>query len=172
MAEGRDLSFVEALGKLGVLGVGRGFGIEGIAGDVGVRGADGGVRGLRGVGAAGEKTGEKASEAQGGDFKEIAFGARGGQKGHELGSRCCMGKAEVRQGYRGASEATMTPKSERAPGSALWIGARLAVSGLLKTKDFRLTVFFFDLGDIGRRKDFLRRRLFPNLKRDEVHQNS
>jgi hypothetical protein len=91
MAEGRDLSFVEALGKLGVLGVGRGFGIEGIAGDVGVRGADGGVRGLRGVGAAGEKTGEKASEAQGGDFKEIAFGARGGQKGHELGSKVLHG---------------------------------------------------------------------------------
>jgi hypothetical protein len=77
-----------------------------------------------------------------------------------------MGKAEVRQAYRGASEATMTPKSERAPGWALWIGARLAVSGLLKTKDFRLTVFSFDSGDIGRRKDFVRGRLFPNLKRD------
>jgi hypothetical protein len=66
MPESRDLGFVEALGKL------RGLGL-GVVGDWG-----GGFYvddGVGGVVAAGEKTSEKASEAQGGYFKEVAFGA-------------------------------------------------------------------------------------------------
>ena len=65
MAESRDLGFVEALGKL------RGLSL-GVVGDWGGRDVDDGVGG---VVAAGEKTGEKASEAQGGYFKEVAFGS-------------------------------------------------------------------------------------------------
>jgi hypothetical protein len=65
---------------------------------VDVRGGGGGVLG---VGAAGEEAGKEAGEAQGGNFKEVAFGARGGQKGHEQGSRWCMLMHELRQAYRG-----------------------------------------------------------------------
>jgi hypothetical protein len=69
--EGGNLGFVEALGKLGELSFGGGVGVEGVTGDV-----DGGGRG-GGAGkvcAAGEKSGEEASEAEGGDFEEIASG--------------------------------------------------------------------------------------------------
>jgi hypothetical protein len=71
--EGGDLGRVQALGKARGLSCGGGVGIEGVAGDVGVGGVDGGVVG--GIGAAGEETGDEASEAQGGYFEEIALSA-------------------------------------------------------------------------------------------------
>jgi hypothetical protein len=89
MFEGRDLGSVKAFGKASGLSSGRGVRIEGVGGEVGVGGVDGG--GVGGVGAAREETGEEASEAQGGDFEEIAFGARGGQEGHELRSKVMHG---------------------------------------------------------------------------------
>jgi hypothetical protein len=69
MPERGDLSGFDAFGKMGGLGL---VWTEGVAGDVSIRGADGGVRG---VVAAGEETGDEASEAQGGYFEEVAFGA-------------------------------------------------------------------------------------------------
>ena len=91
MAEGGNLGGFDALGKAGGLGLGGGgVGAEGLAGEKGAGSAGGGVLG---VGAAGEQACEEASEAQGGYFKEVAFGARDGQKGHEQGSRWCMGDA-------------------------------------------------------------------------------
>jgi hypothetical protein len=87
MMEGGNLGLVEALGKSSRLGIG-GFWTEGVAGYVGVGTADGGIGG---VGAAGEQTGEEACEAEGGNFEEVAFGSRGGQKGHELGSKVVHG---------------------------------------------------------------------------------
>ena len=59
-----------------------------VAGELGVGGGDGGVGG---VVAAGEETGEEASEAKGGYFQEAAFGTRGGQERHELGSKAVHG---------------------------------------------------------------------------------
>jgi hypothetical protein len=106
--ESGNLGCFDALGKLRGFCWGRGVGAEGVAGEVGV----GGGGAFLGVGAAGEQAGEKASEAQGGYFKEVAFGARGGQKGHEQGSRWCMVMHELRQAYRGASGATMTRSGE------------------------------------------------------------
>jgi hypothetical protein len=72
MPQGGDLGCFDAAGQAG--GSGRDVGAKGVAG-----------RGV--VITAGEKAGEKASETQGGNFQEAAFGARGGQKRHELGSK-------------------------------------------------------------------------------------
>jgi hypothetical protein len=52
---------------------------EGVAGVTGCAG-----RGAWGVGASGEETGDQASEAEGSDFQEAAFGARSRQEVHEL----------------------------------------------------------------------------------------
>jgi hypothetical protein len=87
MVESGDLGFVETLGKAGQSSL-RGFWIEGVGGDWSVGSGSGGVRRLV---AAAEQTGEEASEAQGGDLKEIAFGARSRQEGHELGSKVFLG---------------------------------------------------------------------------------
>jgi hypothetical protein len=70
MTESGDLGGFDALGKAGGLRFDGGVGAEG-AGGGGVGDVDGG---FRGVVAAGEKSGEKASEAQRGNFKEVAFG--------------------------------------------------------------------------------------------------
>ena len=88
MMESGDLGFVETFGKAGQLSFPGGVGIEGVGGDWGVGGGGGGVGRLV---AAAEQTGEQAGEAQGGDLKEIAFGARSRQEGHELGSKVVHG---------------------------------------------------------------------------------
>jgi hypothetical protein len=87
MVQSGDLGFVETFGKAGQSSL-RGVGIEGVGDDWGVGSGGGGVRRLV---AAAEQTGEEASEAQGGDLKEIAFGARGRQERHELGSKVFLG---------------------------------------------------------------------------------
>jgi hypothetical protein len=88
MMESRDLGLVETFGKAGQLSLRGGVWIEGVGGDWGVGGGGGGVGGLV---AAAEQAGEEASEAQGGDLKEIASGARSRQEGHELGSKVFHG---------------------------------------------------------------------------------
>lgn len=85
MVESGDLGLVETLGKRGELSLG--LGIEGIGGEGGVGGGRGDSGGVSRLVAAGEQTGEEASQAQRGDFNEIAFRARSRQKGHELGSK-------------------------------------------------------------------------------------
>jgi hypothetical protein len=72
MPEGGNLRRFDALGKGRGLSFSGGVRTIGVAGDVSVGGTDGGVRG---VVAAGEKPGEEASEAKGGNFEEVAFGA-------------------------------------------------------------------------------------------------
>ena len=72
MPERGNLSFVEALGEPGGLRFGGGVWVERVAGDVGIGGGGGG---FGEVSATGEESGEEASEAQGGNFEEIAFGA-------------------------------------------------------------------------------------------------
>jgi hypothetical protein len=84
MMESRDLGLVETFGKADQLSLRGSVWIEGVAGDWGVGCGGGGVGGLV---AAAEQAGKQASEAQGGDLKEIAFGARSRQEGHELGSK-------------------------------------------------------------------------------------
>jgi hypothetical protein len=80
--EGGDLGRFDALGKLGAVCHGAVW-AQGVRSRLGPGGADGGI----GRVAAGEEAGEEAGEAQGGYFKEVASGARGWQKGHELGSK-------------------------------------------------------------------------------------
>ena len=121
VTERGDLSRFNTGGKL--LGVGGEVWREGVvAGELGVGGGDGGV-GV--VVAAGEQTGEEASEAKGGYFQEAAFGARRRQERHELSSRRYMVMNELRQGYRGASGATMTRSREGNEGGLeiglLWV---------------------------------------------------
>jgi hypothetical protein len=89
MVESGDLGFVETLGKVGELSIGGGVCVKGVAGGGDAGGGRGG--GVRRLVAAREQTGEEASEAQGSDLKEIAFGARSRQKGHELGSKVFHG---------------------------------------------------------------------------------
>jgi hypothetical protein len=88
MMESGDLGFVETLGKAGELSLRGGVWIEGVGGDWAVGCGGGGVGRLV---AAAEQTGEETGEAQGGDLKEIAFGARSRQEGHELGSKVFHG---------------------------------------------------------------------------------
>jgi hypothetical protein len=83
MTQGGNLSCFDVWGKL--RGLGGGFRSEGVAGDVGAGGADGGVV------AAGEQTGEEASETKGSYFQEAAFGTGSRQERHELGSKAVHG---------------------------------------------------------------------------------
>ena len=87
MPESGDLGGFDALGELG-----RRCGVwaEGVAGVVGGAGGC-----AMGVGASGEETGDEASETEGGDFQEAAFGSRSRQKVHELGSNVRHGVAWV-----------------------------------------------------------------------------
>ena len=174
--ESGDLGFVETFGKAGQLSLRGGVWIEGVGGDWGVGGHSGDLGRLV---AAAEQTGEEAGEAQGGDLKEIAFGARSRQEGHELGSKVFSWvKHRLRQAYRGASGATM-PRLRH----AVWWKGRGLEDRLLSlgidnkgfVERWYKSFLFIDIGgfkDFFGIKYFFHLKIFANPARDKVHQNT